>query len=301
MSGSVKVPDRVKNVAREDFGKAKELAVNAVRSAAYLYPLQGILYFFRHRSLWKPLTAKLLPTMSLGIGVTAFMFAVTYVPQVALLALFNGPFAIVSTVLLVLSESSTIFNLLSKNFLIDGALIDTFDATLLARGQSSLVATERQVKSGNDPVGKLGKLVSRPFAKFTPTAIIRYLMYLPLNFIPVIGTIAFVILQGSKFGPAAHARYFQLKQMKKQDRERFVEQRKAEYTSFGVPAVLLELIPAVGILFSFTNTVGAALWAADMEENGAGSSKGSASSGAGGSSTAPNLRYQAEQVRKREL
>lgn len=40
MSGGVKVPDRVKEVAREDFDKAKELAINAVRSAAYLYPFK---------------------------------------------------------------------------------------------------------------------------------------------------------------------------------------------------------------------------------------------------------------------
>ena len=36
--------------------------------------------------------------------------------------------------------------------------------------------------------------------------------------------------------------------------------------SFGVPAVLLEMIPFVGIVFAFTNTVGGALWAADMEQ-----------------------------------
>ena len=29
--------------------------------------------------------------------------------------------------------------------------------------------------------------------------------------------------------------------------------------------VVLELIPIAGIFFAFTNTVGAALWAADME------------------------------------
>ena len=34
---------------------------------------------------------------------------------------------------------------------------------------------------------------------------------------------------------------------------------------FGIAAVLLELVPVVGILFAFTNTVGAALWAADLE------------------------------------
>jgi hypothetical protein len=157
------------------------------------------------------------------------MFAVTYVPQAAVLSIFNGPLAIFTTVLLVLSEASTIFSVLSKNFLIDDALIDTFDGTLLCRNLNTLVENERQVKSGSDPVAKLGKLVSKPFAKFTPAAIVRYFMYLPLNFIPVVGTVLFVILQGRKFGPTAHARYFQLKQMKKQEKDQFIEKRRAAY------------------------------------------------------------------------
>lgn len=37
-------------------------------------------------------------------------------------------------------------------------------------------------------------------------------------------------------------------------------------SSFGVAAVLLELVPIASILFAFTNTVGAALWAADIEK-----------------------------------
>ena len=69
------------------------------------------------------------------------------------------------------------------------------------------------------------------------------------------------------------------------------------HRSFGIPATLLEIVPVAGILFSFTNTVGAALWAADMEE---GRNAGSSSS-TSGSATAPNLRNQADQVRKREL
>ena len=55
--------------------------------------------------------------------------------------------------------------------------------------------------------------------------------------------------------------------------------------SFGLSAVLLELIPLAGIFFSFTNTVGAALWAADMEQK---------------ETTAPNLRNQAELAKKAE-
>ncbi|KAF2022078.1 hypothetical protein BU24DRAFT_339682 [Aaosphaeria arxii CBS 175.79] len=277
--------ERVKEVAAEEFQQAKILAIDAARSGAYLYPLKGIAYFFSHRSLWKPLGSKLLPTLSLGVGVTLFMFAVTYVPQAAVLTIFNGPLAIVTTVLLVLSESSTIFSVLSKNFLIDEALIDTFDGTLLSRNLTSLVSKERQIKPGSDPVAKLGKILRKPFARFTPKAIIRYFLYLPLNFIPVIGTILFVILQGRKFGPTAHQRYFQLKQMNKREKEQFVEQRKGAYTSFGVPAVLLELVPIVGIFFSFTNTVGAALWAADLEQK---------------QTTAPKLREQAELAKKSE-
>ena len=37
--------------------------------------------------------------------------------------------------------------------------------------------------------------------------------------------------------------------------------------SFGVVAVLLELAPVASIFFAFTNTVGAALWASDLERS----------------------------------
>lgn len=73
--------------------------------------VKGIAYFFTHRSLWKPLGSKLLPTISLGLGVTVFMFAVTYVPQAAVLTIFNGPLAILTTILLV--RTYPIFNPLS--------------------------------------------------------------------------------------------------------------------------------------------------------------------------------------------
>ncbi len=52
--------------------------------------------------------------------------------------------------------------------------------------------------------------------------------------------------------------------------------------SFGVASVLLELVPVASIFFAFTNTVGAALWAADLER---------------GETTAPDLK---EQIRKAE-
>lgn len=151
--------------------------------------------------------------MGLGLAVTATMFTLTYLPQLAVLVFTQGPIAAFTTVLLVLSESSTLTMILSKALLIEDKLIDTFDGTLVARDQTALVARERTVKSSSagDAIARLGKLVSKPFQKFTPKALIRYVMYLPLNFIPIVGTAIFVTLQGKKYGPNAHARYFQLK------------------------------------------------------------------------------------------
>jgi Etoposide-induced protein 2.4 (EI24) len=176
--------------------------------------------------------SRLTSTLILSAGVTTFMFVFAYLPQAAIMAFTSGPLAAVSAALLTLSESSTIVNLISRTFLMQDALVDTFDGTLVSRECTDLVSDGRQVNAGRDPIARLGKLMTRPLAKFAPSEIIRYLLYLPLNFIPVVGTVMFVILQGKRNGPAAHARYFQLKKWSKSQREAFVEQTRGAYTSY---------------------------------------------------------------------
>ena len=195
------------------------------------------------------------------------MFLVAYIPQAAVMAFTSGPVAAISAALLTLSESSTLINLLSRTFLIEEAIIDTFDGTLLSRDCTNLVEGGRQISASGDNVARLGKLIKKPFAKFTPNAIVRYLLYLPLNFIPVVGTVIFILLQGKRAGPAAHTRYFQLKEWSNRQREVHIEEHRGGYTSFGVAAFVLEMIPFANLIFAFTNTVGAALWAADLEKN----------------------------------
>lgn len=89
------------------------------------------MYYFTHRALWQPLASKLLPTLGLGLSVFAGMFFFTYLPQAAVLAIFNGPLAAVSAALLVLSESSTVFNVMARALLVEDSLIDTFDGVSL--------------------------------------------------------------------------------------------------------------------------------------------------------------------------
>lgn len=257
---------RAQEVAKEDYQKAKVLLSQAAKSGSFLYPLRGIAYFLMHRELWRPFASRLLPTLSLAAGVTTFMFFFTYLPQLAILVFVNGPLAVFTTVLLILSESSTIINLVSRNFMLQDALLDTFDATLVAKNATEIVQEGRELKSGGDPMARLGKIIRSPFAKFSPTAIIRYVMYLPLNFIPVVGTVAFVLIQGRNRGKGVHGRYFQLKRWSPAEQKDWLDEHTAPYTSFGTVATLLEMIPVASIFFTFTNTVGAALWAADIEQ-----------------------------------
>lgn len=155
----------------------------------------------------------------------------------AVMAITSGPLAPLTAAILVLSESSTIFTILSKTFLIEDALVDTFDGVLVSKNTIDLVSGGREIKrGGTDPIAKLGTLVKKPFAKFTPKALIRYLMYLPLNFIPVVGTAVFVVLQGRRVGPAAHTRYFQLKGWNNSQKEEHVEKHKAAYTRLALPS-----------------------------------------------------------------
>lgn len=84
-------------------------------------------------------------------------------------------------------------------------------------------------------------MVKQPFQKFTPSAIIRYFMYLPLNFIPVVGTVLFILLQGKRLGPSAHERYFQLKGMSQKQREEWIEERRGAYTRYVLHAVCLDV------------------------------------------------------------
>ncbi|KAI9904121.1 hypothetical protein N3K66_000650 [Trichothecium roseum] len=253
-------------VIKEDYGKARDVAFEAAKSRSFLYPIKGIVYFMSHRSLWSPFFSRLGPYITLYISVVAGMFAFTYLPQLAILVFVNGPLAVFTTVLLILNESATIVNMISRSYLLQDALLDTFDGTLLSRGATGVVSEGRELKSGSDPISKLGKALKSPFDKFSIKSIVRYFMYLPLNFIPIVGTIIFIFIQARGRGKRVHDRYFQLKKMSNSQKQDWIARHTGPYTAFGLLATLLEMVPLASMFFTYTNTVGAALWAADIEE-----------------------------------
>lgn len=146
------------------------------------------------------------------------------------------------------------------------------DAVLLQQGHENLVSRGRQFtrSSGHKGVMKLGRSILKPLNRFSREGIVRYLVSLPLNAVPIVGTVLFllyngettvfmtqilkmptILLAGIKAGPSFHARYFQLKGLDKPARESFVETRKGPYTAF-VPyfspfSVQIHLTPVLHI------------------------------------------------------
>ncbi|KAF8320736.1 hypothetical protein DL93DRAFT_2152643 [Clavulina sp. PMI_390] len=240
---------------------------DAVVSGAYIYPLHGITYLLSHSALRKPLYDVALPATLLSVGVFAAVFGLLYIPQVAVLAVVNGPVAFVNAALLCLNESAFLINTLARAFLLEDALLAVFDATLIEKGQTALVERGREVKrgGGKSSIAKLGKLVTKPLGRFSPAAFIEYLCFLPLNAIPVVGTAAFILVQGYRAGPRLHARYFDLKKFTPEEKSAFITKSRGAYTSFGTAAALLAMIPFASIPIQFTNMVGGALWAAALE------------------------------------
>jgi hypothetical protein len=87
-----------------------------------------VFYYLTHRHLWSPLLSQLVPVAALSIGVLMLMFLFAYMPQMEVLAAVSGPFAVVGAGVLVMAESSAIAGWLSWAFLVEEAVVDTFDA-----------------------------------------------------------------------------------------------------------------------------------------------------------------------------
>ena len=165
------------------------------------------------------------------------MFFFTYIPQTAIMSITSGPLlAPISTAFLVLTESSTITNYLARAFLLKDALMDTFDGTLVSEGHENLVANGRHLHASGDAVSRLGDVIDpehvekKEREKITVASLIKACAYLPLNFIPVVGTVLYVFVQGRKMGPELHERYFRLKGWDVRKFREWVERHRGAYT-----------------------------------------------------------------------
>ncbi|KAI9881176.1 MAG: hypothetical protein M1830_007154 [Pleopsidium flavum] len=239
----------------------------AITGTSWLYPFKGLYYFITHPFLYPLLRARLLPAVLLSTFVLGSLFFWTYLPQTAVLALFQGPLAWVNGAFLVLGEGAAIVALLFEAFFVDETLVDVFDAVLINEGLQGLVATLRTIHSdGENAVKQLGKpTTSAVYSPFSFRQIVEFILFLPLNLIPVAGTPIFLILTGYRAGPLHHWRYFKFLGFTQKERISYIKRRKLSYTWFGTIALLLQLVPVLSMFFLLTTAAGSALWVVKLE------------------------------------
>ncbi len=97
-------------------------------------------------------------------------------------------------------------------------------------------------------------------------SVILRIATLPLNLIPILGTILYVWINGTLSSWELHLPYFSMKGYDYGLQKQIVANNKWSYSSFGMQVAFLSLIPGFGFFFLFTNSVGAALFASDLED-----------------------------------
>lgn len=203
-----------------ELSSVANLTTEAVLSGAWAYPLRGILYFLAHPALYRAAAPVLLKSALVSLAIVAFLFLFTYLPQAAFCALFSGPLGFVAAVPLVLGEAYALIALVSRAFFLGQAQDDIcthpslpalqrvltapappVDAVLLQQGHDALVERGRTVSKTRGGIRKLGKSVTAPLSRFGPAGIARYLVSLPLNALPGVGTALFLLYNGTPRAP----------------------------------------------------------------------------------------------------
>lgn len=219
------------------------------------YVLQGLYYFLRHKILVKTMLCPIIWSIVFAIAALCILLPLAFIPQAIALSTVMTPWLGIPLALLcALLELLVIIMIFSAVVLLP--ITDKlFDQVLILRGHQALVEAD----NGNACCGCCS-IVSILHLCIS-------ICTLPLNLIPLVGTVLWLFLNGRLYTWDSHSHYhYELKQRKFSAQRKFVREHWYGYHLFGMQAMALELIPIANVFFVFTNTVGAALWAADMED-----------------------------------
>ncbi|WFC99900.1 hypothetical protein MYAM1_002646 [Malassezia yamatoensis] len=84
--------------------------------------------------------------------------------------------------------------------------------------------------------------------------------------IPVLGALVYSGFTALTYARKLQQPFFEAKHMTPEQVDTWVEERRTSYWLFGMSAMTLEHIPFLGIFFSISNRIGAAMWAHDLEK-----------------------------------
>ncbi|OJA19788.1 hypothetical protein AZE42_11368 [Rhizopogon vesiculosus] len=179
---------------------------------------------------------------------------------------FKLPFSISTyvTILLVGSQFTSIISFfVSRNIRI--ARQRVWDQTVASRGKGPDFWQPYVEEWDSPPVvnerwGRLNSIFTMWFWRM----IIRKVILLPLSLYPFVGTFIAAAFRGMGTAQYLHKPYFAAKKMTPRQVAIFIEERKWDYRMFGFVAALLEGLPIIGLIFTVSNGIGAAMWAHGM-------------------------------------
>ncbi|KAF8907092.1 hypothetical protein CPB84DRAFT_1675239, partial [Gymnopilus junonius] len=184
---------------------------------------------------------------------------------------FKVPFSLYTyaTIMMIGSQATYILRFfLSKNIRL--ARDRAWDQTLASRGKGQDFWQPYVEEWDNLPNLETqtpwDKFVDRSLGGWFGLFIVKKVLLAPFQIYPFVGlTVSawFKALGTSRF---LHRRYFESKKMTRPQIFVFMEERKWDYRAFGFVAALLESIPIIGLFFTVSNRVGAAMWAHDLEK-----------------------------------
>lgn len=172
-----------------------------------------------------------------------------------------------AAILLLGSQVTTILNFfLYKNIRI--ARDRAWDLTVASRGKGPdfwrPYVEEWDTPPRIDPDHQ--SLSERYLSGFFVRMVLKKAITIPFALYPVVGILASAWLKAVGTARYLHKQYFSSKNMTKDQVAVFMAERKWDYRTFGFTAALLEGLPIVGIIFTVSNRIGAAMWAFDLEK-----------------------------------
>ncbi|KAI9566343.1 hypothetical protein HD554DRAFT_2025659 [Boletus coccyginus] len=111
-----------------------------------------------------------------------------------------------------------------------------------------------------------GSRVSSTMSIWAVGVVVKKVLLFPLSLYPFVGTLVAAGLKAMGTARHLHKPYFKAKRMTPHEIAVFIEERKWDYRLFGFTAALLEGIPVIGLAFTVSNRIGAAMWAHDLEK-----------------------------------
>ncbi|EMG48119.1 RRT8 Outer spore wall protein RRT8 [Candida maltosa Xu316] len=238
-----------------------------IKSGAYLYPFKGLYYFITHPTIWPFYITILVPQLTLTLIIYLIMFSLFFPPQAVVYTLLMGPLGVIGAWYSLISQASTLSIFAVTISLMPHIQRVAYDAVLSRECAEDVVLMGKLRRYKKAPLNVRVReyIKAIPDLSIFPFSLLKLVVFGMIYFIPIVGPIIVLFFQSSRRGVKAHGRYFKLRGYSKSDIRYIHKSNRPAYMGYGVVALWLESFPFINMFFMFTNTLGAALWVVDIE------------------------------------